>query len=57
MGIPLLGAHQGEFMGIPPTGEQVSVKGIEIGRIKDGKFVEGWLNSDGLGFLQFHVTW
>ena len=46
------GTHQGEFMGIPPTGKQVSVTGIEIGRIKDGKFVEGWANSDDLGLMQ-----
>src|SRR5919202_3402005 len=31
------GTHQGEFMGIPPTGKQVSVTGIAIDRIKDGK--------------------
>ena len=46
------GTHQGEFMGIPPTGKQVSVTGIAIDRIKDGKFVEGWMNEDNLGLLQ-----
>jgi predicted ester cyclase len=39
-------------MGIPPTGKQVSFTGIEIDRINDGKFVEGWANSDDLGLMQ-----
>ena len=44
--------HQGEFMGIPPTGKQVSWTGIGIDRIKDGKFVESWMNEDNLGLMQ-----
>ena len=44
--------HQGDFMGIPPTGKQVSFTGIEIDRIKDGKFVESWVNEDDLGMMQ-----
>ena len=43
----LRGTHQGEFMGIPPTGKPVTVTGMSIDRI-----VEGWLNFDGLGMLQ-----
>ena len=46
------GTHQGEFMGIPPTGKRVSLIGINIARIKDGKFVEGWNNEDDLGLMQ-----
>ena len=34
--------HQGEFMGIPPTGKQVSVLASDIARFRDGKFVERW---------------
>ena len=44
--------HQGEFMGIPPTGKQVSFTAIEIDRIKDGKVVETWANLDVLGLMQ-----
>jgi len=47
----LCGTHQGEFMGIPPTGKPVTVTGIAIDRIVGGKFVEGWLNFDALGML------
>jgi steroid delta-isomerase-like uncharacterized protein len=46
------GTHRGEFMGIPPTGKRVSLTGINIARIKDGKFVEGWNNEDDLGLMQ-----
>ena len=46
------GTHQGDFMGIPPTGKQVSWTAIEIERIEDDRFVEGWTNSDDLGLMQ-----
>jgi predicted ester cyclase len=46
------GTHQGEFMGIAPTGKRVSFTGIEIDRIKDGKFVEAWFDEDHLGLMQ-----
>src|SRR5919201_2483348 len=46
------GTHQGEFMGIPPTGKQIRWTGIEIDRIKDGKVVESWPNADNLGLMQ-----
>ena len=46
------GTHKGELMGIPPTGKQVTVTGMNIERIANGKFVEGWSNYDTLGMLQ-----
>jgi predicted ester cyclase len=46
------GTHQGEFLGIPPTGRQVRVSAIHICRLADGKIVERWTNSDELGMLQ-----
>jgi len=46
------GTHQGELMGIPPTGKQVAVTGMIINRIVNGKSEEGWLNFDALGMLQ-----
>lgn len=47
----LEGTHEGEFMGIEPTGAEVEVEGMSIGRIEDGKVVEGWTNMDVLGML------
>lgn len=46
------GTHQGDLMGIPPTGKQVTVTGIIVNRIVNGKSEEGWLNFDALGMLQ-----
>lgn len=46
------GTHKGSFMGIPPTGKQISFSGIEIIRIKDGKAVEEWEELDRAGLMQ-----
>src|SRR3712207_716323 len=46
------GTHQGEMMGIAPTGNRVRVTGITISRIEDGKIVEEWDNFDALGMMQ-----
>ena len=45
------GTHQGEFMGIPPTGKKVEVGGLNILRIENGKFVEDWEDADMLGWM------
>jgi steroid delta-isomerase-like uncharacterized protein len=45
------GTHEGDYMGIPPTGKQVTVTGIYIVRLADGKNVEDWNSSDNLGLL------
>jgi len=46
------GTHQGVFLGIPPTGKQVTWTGITIYRIADGKIVEERGEEDALGMLQ-----
>jgi steroid delta-isomerase-like uncharacterized protein len=46
------GTHQGELIGIPPTGKQVTNTGISIFRITDGKIVEEWVNWSTLSFMQ-----
>lgn len=46
------GTHQGDFMGIPPTGKHVSVNYIDIWRLENGKAVENWVQMDQLGMLQ-----
>ena len=46
------GTHKGEFMGIAPTGKQVTVGMIEILRIAGGKMVEHWHVVDSLGMMQ-----
>ena len=46
------GTHEGDLMGIAPTGKQGTVTGISIDRIVDGRLVESWTNWDTLGLLQ-----
>jgi steroid delta-isomerase-like uncharacterized protein len=46
------GTHQGELIGIPPTGNQVEAPGIVINRISGGKIAESWANYDALGMMQ-----
>jgi uncharacterized protein with GYD domain/predicted ester cyclase len=46
------GAHEGEFLGVPPTGRQVIQTGIDIIRIENGKAVERWSEVDNLGVMQ-----
>ena len=46
------GTHQGNLMGIPATGKQLTLTGMAITRIASGKVVEQWANNDDLGLLQ-----
>ncbi len=46
------GTHEGEFMGIPPTGNKLEFGGILITRIENGKIVEGREDYDALGAMQ-----
>ncbi len=44
--------HQGEYMGISPTGKEVEFTGISIYRIEEGKIAESWNIEDQLGLLR-----
>ena len=46
------GTHQGELMGIPPTGNRVQMTGMYMSRISGGKIVEEWNIYDLLGLMQ-----
>lgn len=45
------GTHTGEFLGIPATGKEVSMRGIAIHRIAGGKLVEHWGRIDAVALL------
>jgi steroid delta-isomerase-like uncharacterized protein len=47
----LRGTHKGAFMGIPPTGKQIAVKGANIYRITEGKIAETWDFLDTFGMM------
>ena len=48
----LAGTHRGPFAGVPATGKRVTLSGIGIYRLADGKIAEFWGCADFVGFLQ-----
>ena len=46
------GTQQGEIFGVPPSGKTVSLPGINIWRVRDGRIVERWGRLDDLGLLR-----
>jgi len=50
--ITFRGTQRGEFMGIPPTGKQVTFSSMETNLIVGGKVAEHWVVVDMLGLLQ-----
>jgi steroid delta-isomerase-like uncharacterized protein len=48
----LAGTHKGEYLGIPATNKKVSVDGITIHHIANGKIMDSYSNWDALGMMQ-----
>jgi len=46
------GTHQGELMGVAPSGNRAEVSGMTINRVSGGKIAETWTNFDALGLMQ-----
>jgi predicted ester cyclase len=46
------GTHEGDFMGVSPTGRRVSFEFIHIFRLADGRIVERWGLADAMGLMQ-----
>jgi predicted ester cyclase len=46
------GKHEGELMGMRPTGRDVAFTGITVSRCRDGKIVEEWELVDTVGLLR-----
>jgi steroid delta-isomerase-like uncharacterized protein len=44
--------HQGEFQGIPATGKAITLRGIHIDRVANGKIAERWEEVDLPAVLQ-----
>lgn len=47
-----VGTHQGEFMDIPATGNDIEVQGISIYRVADGKVTDEWAQPDIMSMMQ-----
>jgi steroid delta-isomerase-like uncharacterized protein len=45
------GKHTGEYMGIAPTGKQVTMTGVSIIHIAGGKITAEWDEQDNMGFM------
>ena len=48
----LSGTHEGDFMGIPPAGKSISMSGVTIYRIANGKIAELTWSYNMLGLMQ-----
>ncbi len=46
------GIHRGEFMGVAPTGRSVTMSGIDIVRVVEGKISEFWYAEQTLELMQ-----
>src|ERR687890_895565 len=46
------GTHQGEFMGVAPTGRHVMFTGMRLFRIAEDKIAESWANIDERGLQE-----
>ncbi len=49
--VTYLGTHQGEFEGIPATGNAVTYSGMQFFRLANGVIKEWWLLEDNLSFM------
>ena len=50
------GRHVGDALGGPATGRSIDIRGTTIGRVRDGKIVEGWNTFDFLTMYQ-QIGW
>jgi steroid delta-isomerase-like uncharacterized protein len=46
------GRFTGEFMGVAPTNEAVTVDGMHFFHVRDGRVVEAWVQYDSANFLK-----
>lgn len=52
MRVTVRGIHQGEFMGIEPTGREFEIQNMVFTRIEEGQIAERWVQPDMLGLMQ-----
>lgn len=48
----MTGTHKGELFGIKPTGKCVSMKGMTMVKVEDGKIIESWVSNDVMGMMK-----
>ena len=50
--VTLTGTHEGDLMGVPPTGQPVEINGMILSHFRDGKIAEEWEILDMLAMFQ-----
>jgi predicted ester cyclase len=45
------GTHLGAWHGVEPSSKCVTLRGIDLNRVSDGRIVENWDEADTLGML------
>ncbi|HEU0001247.1 MAG TPA: ester cyclase [Ktedonobacteraceae bacterium] len=50
--VTIRGAHEGAFLGVAPTGKQLTVTAIDIARLENGKIVDHWGQMDMAGLMR-----
>ena len=46
------GTHQGDFLGVPATGNEVSFESMEVWRLDTGRIAEQWVVMNVMGLFQ-----
>ncbi len=46
------GTHKADLFGIPPTGREISIRGISFFRFSDGRIAEDWVEENTFEVLQ-----
>lgn len=46
------GTHTGDFNGLPPTNRRISITGLELNRMVDGRVAEHWFELDQVALLR-----
>jgi predicted ester cyclase len=46
-----IGTHEGELLGVPPTGRRVTIRVMDCVRYRDGKLTEHWNIVDVAGLM------
>lgn len=46
------GTHEGTLMDIPPTGRRLTIRGMNVVRVVDGRIAEDWVQWDVLDLLR-----
>ncbi|HEV3001494.1 MAG TPA: ester cyclase [Solirubrobacteraceae bacterium] len=50
--LTMTGTHQGDFMGLQPTGRRMEIPAMDLVRIRDDRAVEHWGVTDNLAMMQ-----